>query len=102
MADIKAAFEKAVKESKELPVVSRIHGEPNMEKVEDLARFAHEMGVQMDITTPMNIARSFNRLAKLAEKDPALRILEPIAIRTMAKAAYSTDNIGHYGSSLEF
>ncbi|MBK7475906.1 MAG: ribonuclease R [Haliscomenobacter sp.] len=89
-------------EGQEIPFVYRIHDEPNMDKVEDLARFALEMGVQMDITTPMNIARSFNRLAKLAEKDPALRILEPIAIRTMAKAAYSTDNIGHYGLAFEF
>lgn len=94
--------EKGKAEGQEIPFVFRVHDEPNMEKVEDLARFAHELGVQMDISTPMNIARSYNRLAELAEKNQALRILEPIAIRTMAKAAYSSDNIGHYGLAFEY
>ncbi|MFM8450608.1 MAG: ribonuclease R [Haliscomenobacter sp.] len=94
--------EKGKSDGQEIPYVYRIHDEPNMEKVEDLARFARELGVVMDISTPMNIARSYNRLAEQAEENPALRILEPIAIRTMAKAAYSTENIGHYGLAFEY
>ena len=43
-----------------------------------------------------------NRLADAAEKDPALKLLSPIAIRTMAKAVYSTDNIGHYGLGFNY
>ncbi len=82
---------------KEIPFVYRIHDLPNEEKVAELARFAAELGFKMDISTPKAIARSFNKMLKEAEKNPALKVLEPIAIRTMAKAEYSTDNIGHYG-----
>jgi len=86
----------------EIPFVYRIHDEPNMDKVEDLARFALELGFQMKINTPKEIANSYNRLAEAALADPALKMLEPIAIRTMAKAAYSSDNIGHYGLAFEY
>ena len=94
--------EKGTAEGAEIPFVYRIHDEPNLEKVEELARFAREMGIEMDISTPENISRSYNRLAEVAESDPALRVLEPIAIRTMAKAAYSSENIGHYGLAFRF
>ena len=93
---------KGTAEGAEIPFVYRIHDEPNLEKVEELAGFAREMGIEMDISTPENIARSYNRLAEIAESDPALRVLEPIAIRTMAKAAYSSENIGHYGLAFKF
>ncbi len=86
----------------EIPYVYRIHDEPNMEKVEDLARFALELGFQMKINTPKEIANSYNRLAEAALVDPALKMLEPLAIRTMAKAAYSSDNIGHYGLAFDY
>jgi ribonuclease R len=88
---------KAEVEGAEIPFVYRVHDEPNPDKVEELARFARQMGVDMNIGTPEDIARSFNRLAKMAEENESLRILGPIAIRTMAKAEYSSDNIGHYG-----
>ncbi|MFZ4425682.1 MAG: ribonuclease R [Saprospiraceae bacterium] len=93
---------KGAAEGSEIPFVYRVHDEPDLEKVEELARFAREMGIEMDISTPEKIARSYNRLAEVAESDPALRVLEPIAIRTMAKAAYSSDNIGHYGLAFQY
>lgn len=86
----------------EVPFVYRVHDEPNIEKVADLARFAYEMGFEMKITTPKDISKSYNRLAKAAEKNPALQLLEPLAIRTMAKAEYTTENIGHYGLAFDF
>jgi ribonuclease R len=82
---------------KEVPFVYRIHDEPDPDKVEDLVRFAAEMGYSMNIQQPKDVAKAYNELAKAAEKNQALKLLEPIAIRTMAKAVYSTDNIGHYG-----
>jgi len=86
----------------EIPYVYRIHDEPNPDKVEDLARFAMELGFQMKINTPKEIADSYNRLAEAALADPTLKMLEPLAIRTMAKAAYSSDNIGHYGLAFDY
>ncbi|MBI5914115.1 MAG: ribonuclease R [Bacteroidetes bacterium] len=86
----------------EIPFVYRIHDYPNPDKVKELALFAKELGLQMRINTPQEIARSFNLLAQQAEKDPAFKLLQPLAIRTMAKAEYSTQNIGHYGLAFDF
>jgi ribonuclease R len=93
--------QRGIKESMEIPFVYRIHDEPNQDKVEELARFAREMGIIMKVDTPKDIAKSFNKLAEMAEEDEALSILGPIAIRTMAKAAYSSENIGHYGLAFD-
>lgn len=86
----------------EIPYVYRIHDEPDPDKVQELARFAREMGFDMNISSPEEVGRAYNRLAKETEKRPELRLLSPLAIRTMAKAAYSTDNIGHYGLGFEY
>lgn len=88
--------------SVEVPYIYRIHDLPNMEKLENFALFAREMGVKMNLDTPKNIAKSFDNLIKQVEKDENLKILMPIAIRTMAKAEYSTSNIGHYGLAFEY
>lgn len=86
----------------EIPFIYRIHDHPNPEKIAELALFAKELGFQMHINTPREIAKSFNRLTELAEENPAFKLLQPIAIRTMAKAEYSTENIGHYGLAFDF
>lgn len=85
------------KQEQEVPFVYRIHDLPDMSKVADFARFAAELGVPMKVDTPKQIAQSFNTLMKAARKDDRLKLLEPLAIRTMAKAVYSSNNIGHYG-----
>lgn len=94
--------ERGRKEEQEIPFVYRIHDEPNPDKVYEFARFAHELGFTMNISSAKEIGRSFNKLVEAAQTNPALKILEPLAIRTMAKAAYSTENIGHYGLGFEF
>jgi len=90
------------KEKPEIPYIYRIHDLPNPDKVAEFARFAFELGVKMKTDTPEQIAQSYNNLAKEAEENDALKMLQPIAIRTMAKAEYSPDNIGHYGLGFEF
>jgi len=86
----------------EVPYIYRIHDEPDINKIADFALFARTMGVKMNIDTPKHIAESLNNLAKLAETDDKVKMLTPLAIRCMAKAAYSTDNIGHYGLAFEY
>ncbi|MEO1713468.1 MAG: VacB/RNase II family 3'-5' exoribonuclease, partial [Bacteroidota bacterium] len=85
----------------EIPFVYRIHDEPDPDRVAELVSFAKEMGVEINVGSPLEIAKSFNRLTKQAQEDPALKLLGPVAIRTMAKAVYSSDNIGHYGLGFE-
>jgi ribonuclease R len=84
-------------QAQEIPFVYRIHDTPDPSRVAELVAFAKEMGFDMRIRGPKDIAPAFNRLAEESKLEPGLRLLEPLAIRTMAKAAYSTDNIGHYG-----
>lgn len=87
--------------NQEIPFVYRVHDEPDPDKVEEMARFAREMGFDMNVSSPEEVARSLNRLAREAEKNPGLKLLSPIGIRTMSKAEYTTDNIGHYGLGFE-
>lgn len=86
----------------EIPMVYRVHDLPDTEKVADFARFARELGFPMKTASPKQIAESFNQLAEAAEKNEILRMLEPLAIRCMAKAVYTTVNIGHYGLAFEY
>jgi ribonuclease R len=86
----------------EVPYIYRTHDEPNQDKLNDLAAFALELGVKLKLDTPKNISKSLNDLAEKSEKDETLRLLTPIAIRCMAKADYSAENIGHYGLAFEF
>ncbi|MCK6694732.1 MAG: ribonuclease R [Thermoanaerobaculia bacterium] len=81
----------------EIPFVYRVHDLPDLEKVAEFARFAAAMGHFMKVDTPKHIAQSYNALMRAAQKDDRLKVLEPLAIRTMAKAVYSSNNIGHYG-----
>lgn len=86
----------------EIPFPYRVHDAPDPDKLEEFQRYAAEMGVYLKFTTPKQIARSFNKLNEAAKEDERLRLLEPLAIRTMAKAIYTTDNIGHYGLAFDY
>ena len=80
-----------------IPFVYRVHDEPDMEKVAELANFAAALGYEMDLSSPQSVTASYNSLLAKAQEDPMVKMLSPIAIRTMAKAVYTTENIGHYG-----
>ena len=90
------------KSKPEIPYIYRIHDEPDYTRILDFALFAKEFGFHMKVDSPANIVKSFNELAEAKEKNPALKMLEPLAIRTMAKAEYSSKNIGHYGLAFEY
>ena len=81
----------------EIPFVYRVHDEPDLERVEEFAAFARDLGFEVDTSSPRAIAKSYNALTKAASEDEYLKLIQPIAIRTMAKAIYTTENIGHYG-----
>ncbi len=90
------------KTGKPIPFVYRVHDLPDPQKVEDFSNFARGLGVPMKTDTPRQIAESYNRLTRLAEEDERLRVLQPLAIRTMSKAIYTTENIGHFGLGFEY
>ena len=94
-----AGFIKAKEErlKQNIPFVYRVHDEPDMDKVAELANFAAALGYEMDLSSPKSVTASYNTLLAKADEDPMVKMLSPIAIRTMSKAVYTTENIGHYG-----
>lgn len=84
-----------------IPFVYRVHDLPDLDKLNDLALFAKEMGFEMKMNTPKEITKSLNRLYEESLKNDALKMLQPLGIRAMAKAEYSTNNIGHYGLAFD-
>lgn len=79
------------------PMVYRIHDEPDMDRVQNFTDFAAQMGYKMKIESPEQVKKAFGKMLKEAAGKPEADILQQLAIRTMAKAVYSSDNIGHYG-----
>ena len=82
--------------------VYRIHDLPNMEKLGGLSEFASGFGYKVQFGEGEKISAKLNGLLADAKDKPEFMALEMIALRAMAKAAYSTDNIGHYGLAFKF
>ncbi len=93
--------EKGKTEGKEIPYVYRTHDSPDPGKLADFALFAKGFGYHIDVSSPKGITNSFNKLAKDARERDELKMLEPMAIRCMSKAEYTTNNIGHYGLAFQ-
>lgn len=91
-------------EGRKAPVfVYRVHDLPDPEKLQNLAEFVMKFGYKLDYTgTPEATARSINKLLDAVQGKPEENLIETLAIRTMAKATYTTDNIGHYGLGFEY
>ncbi|MCA0232605.1 MAG: ribonuclease R [Bacteroidetes bacterium] len=85
--------------NKEQPntMVYRIHEEPDMEKLRMFAAFAGRLGYKMKLDDEKVVAKSLNQLMSDLEGKPEQNALEQLAIRTMAKARYSTEDVGHFG-----
>lgn len=86
---------------KPIPFPYRIHDTPTEEKLVPFAAFAKKFGYSFDINKPETIAESFNQMLAKAKGTPQQHVLEQLGIRTMAKAAYTIENIGHYGLGFE-
>jgi ribonuclease R len=86
---------------KPLPFAYRVHDLPSEEKLLPFMAFARKFGHKFDMSSPENIAESFNKMLQEAHGKPEQHVLEQLGIRTMAKAVYTTDNIGHYGLGFE-
>ncbi len=89
-------------ENGKVPFVYRVHDLPNQEKLIDFSLFAQKFGYKIQFDNPKQIARDLNRLMKELEGKPEEAVLQQLAIRTMAKAIYTTNNIGHYGLGFEY
>ena len=85
-----------------IPFPYRVHDEPNEDKLSQFAAFASRFGYKFNLNNPDEIAASFNEMLDKVQGRPEQHVLEQLGIRTMAKATYTTENIGHYGLGFEY
>ena len=83
--------------------VYRVHDEPNQDKLENLRSFIHNFGYTLGPTNSgKEISRELNGLFAAAKDKPEFNAIELLSLRTMAKARYDTENIGHYGLAFKY
>lgn len=82
--------------------VYRIHDEPNSEKLSTFSIFLKKLGYQLRTSTRKGLAESYNALFEDIKGKGEQQMIETIAIRTMMKAYYTTENIGHYGLGFKY
>jgi ribonuclease R len=90
------------KEKNTIPFVYRCHDDPDPEKVQTFSMFIEKFGYNLDVTDYRNLSKNMNGLLRSIRETNEFSIIQSMAIRSMAKASYETDNIGHYGLAFEF
>ena len=84
------------------PFIFRVHDDPNEEKLNDLKIYLQSMGYELIRKKNKPISFSLNEVMKKAKEKEELHLISPMVIRSMSKAVYSSDNIGHYGLSFQY
>lgn len=82
--------------------VYRVHDVPDPEKIEELSLFIHALGYEFKTHKGVVRPTDINKLLKEIEGKPEENLIKTATIRSMAKAVYSTKNIGHYGLAFKF
>ncbi|MBO7587983.1 MAG: ribonuclease R [Bacteroidaceae bacterium] len=93
----------AVKGGNPKTFVYRVHDEPDPERMETLQNFVAKFGYKLKATgDPAEMARSMNRMLADVKGKKEQELIETISIRSMQKACYTTENIGHYGLAFKY
>ena len=82
--------------------VYRIHDEPNEDKLINLQTIISKFGYKIDFRSKKDISQSLNQLLTDVNGKKEQNLVDTLAIRTMSKAKYSTENIGHYGLAFDY
>lgn len=82
--------------------VYRIHDKPDPEKLERFSKFIQRFGYSINTSGHKNITTSINDLLDEVQGKKEQNVIETLAVRSMAKAIYSTKNVGHYGLSFPY
>ena len=83
--------------------VYRVHDEPDPERMENLQNFVAKFGYKLKATgDPVDMAKSMNKMLAEVKGKKEQELIETISIRSMQKACYTTENIGHYGLAFKF
>ncbi|MEX1189559.1 MAG: ribonuclease R [Bacteroidia bacterium] len=84
------------------PFVYRVHDRPDPEKLMEFSRFVSQFGYKFNYGKENEISSNMNELMKEVKGKGESNLIETLAIRTMAKAIYTTKNIGHYGLGFKY
>ncbi len=87
---------------KERTFVYRIHDKPDPDKLDSFNHFIKRFGYNINTNNAQAVASSMNQLIDQVNGKKEQNVIETLAIRTMAKAEYSTRNIGHYGLGFDY
>ncbi len=82
--------------------VYRVHDEPNEEKLAALQGVVAKFGHQLNFNSKASVSQSLNKLLVDVQGKKEQNLVDTLAIRTMSKANYTTDNIGHYGLAFDY
>jgi ribonuclease R len=82
--------------------IYRVHDEPDIEKLAALQNIVSNFGYKMNTLTRESTTESLNKLLNDVHGKPESNMIETLAIRTMSKAVYTTNNIGHYGLAFDY
>ena len=93
---------KTDKKEKQKTFVYRVHDTPNQDKLIAFSNFVERFGYRMNLGSTKNISNSINKLLHSVKGKAEENVVETLAIRSMAKAEYTTENIGHYGLGFEY
>lgn len=97
-----AEYVSKIKVNKEpIPFSYRTHDDPDPEKLKPFIAFAKKCGYEFEMKTDKDVAAAFNKLLAAVKGQPEQHVLEQLGIRTMAKAKYTSENVGHYGLGFE-
>ena len=84
-------------EIKKQKYIYRVHDLPDIEKLKSLKHIVKSFGYTLDLTSSKGISKSLNKLLDQIRGKEEQNLIESLALRSMSKAEYSTNNIGHYG-----
>jgi len=82
--------------------IYRVHDEPNIEKLASLQNMIHKFGYKINTDTKESTSESLNKLLSDVHGKAESNMIETLTIRTMSKAVYTTQNIGHYGLAFDY
>lgn len=82
--------------------VYRVHDEPNEDKLINMQTVISKFGYTLDLKSKQGISKSLNSLLENVQGKKEQNLIDTLAIRSMSKASYSTENIGHYGLAFDY
>lgn len=93
---------KPEKDKRIVPFVFRIHDKPSPEKLEELKKYLFRFGYKLKEVKGKPISYAINQVLEEAKANGDSQIISPMCIKSMSKAVYSAENIGHYGLAFDY